>query len=148
MPTPILTGKAAVYGVTGTLAFAGAVVMSTAENKMLGADITDTFDIPELKDGVGNIIGLAAVNRRHEATFDIVPSDTDGSPTLADAKTAIKLPDPLAIVTIAGFGNTLIDGTWNYIGGGKITFSPDGYIKMSLPCRRVGDTPAALQTIG
>lgn len=138
-------GTAAVHTVPGTLAFTGLV---TTQNRMVGASVQDEFAVAELRDGNNNVIGAFASGRVRRATFDIVPYDSNG--VLATAKSNVKLPDPLAVVTIAGFGVDELDGTWNYVGGGSIALSTDGYIRVTLPCAQYdtgNGTPAALAAV-
>ena len=54
----------------------------------------------------------------------------------------IKVPDLGTKVTLAGFGNTLIDGDWNYDGGATHRSSNNGFSEMTLNLVRRGGTPA------
>ena len=135
-------GKAAVHTVAGGLAFTG---LAKTQNRLVGTNVTDEFNVAELRDGLNNVIGAVATSHNRRASFDIVPYDSGGN--LATAKSNVKLPDPLAIVTISDFGVDELDGTWNYVGGGSIALTPDGYIRMTLPCAQYDSgsgTPAAL----
>jgi len=134
-----LKGKIAVFSVTGALSFTGA---AKTTNRLVGSNLTDEFEVSELTDGNDDVIGAAAHRHRHRCTFDVIPYDASGN--IATAKTNVKLPDPLALVTIEDFGIDELDGTWNYAGGGTIALTPEGWIRMTLPCARYGATPAAL----
>lgn len=135
-------GKAAVYSVNGNVEFYGAAM---ATMKLVGAGVTDEFDVAELKDGTGEIIGAGASGRRRKATFEIIPYDASG--VLTTSKLNIKLPEPLAKVTISNFGIDELDGDWNYIGGGQIALSPDGFVRVTLPCAKYESTPAFLSPV-
>lgn len=142
------------YGVDGSLIILGAAStdLSAANNKLTGATVTDNFPVAKITDG-SNTLALAAGERTLSATFTIIPWDGSGT-TIASAKSNIKLPDKLATVKIYGFGIAALDGstngiandatfaTWNYMGGGSITLTPEGYVQVTLPCERYGDTVA------
>lgn len=138
-------GLAAVFGAKGTVAYTG---VSTTQNKKLGTPLDDEFNVVEGKDGAGEVFGVAASGRKHKITIVIVPVDPTSPSSLATAASNIKLPDPLAKVTLAGFGNSLYDGDWNYIGGGKIDETDEGFLKVTLPCGRWGTpTPVAMNAV-
>ena len=59
--------------------------------------------------------------------------DYDAGGNKVTAKANVKLPDLLAVITITDTG-TFFDGTYNYVGGGTVTPSSDGFLKISLPC--------------
>ncbi len=103
---------------------------------MQSVGLTDEFDITELPNASAETIGKVARNSRTSLTIDLFILAPNGTNTDANAKPAIKLPDPLAIVTLAAFGNTLIDGDWNYAGGGSVSYSADGYARVSLTLSR------------
>ena len=133
-------GAVAVHGVDGTLAFSGMLV---TENLMTDAQMTDNFDSGELQNGNSDTVGVAANNRRSEATFTIIPYDSSGA--VATARTKIVLPGKLATITITGFGTTPnqiapLIGKWTYIGGGSIQLSRGGFVSMTLPCKRWGES--------
>lgn len=107
-----LIGTAIVFGTDGrTVAFSG---VATTQNELTGLQFRDAFDKVDVKGGSGRTIARGAANRRQTITIDVTFKSDAGSPTraLADAQTA--LPGMFGIVTLGGFNNALIDGTWNY----------------------------------
>ncbi len=137
-------GAVAVHGVDGRLSFTGVVsAVGTGDNLLTDAQVTDNFDVGELQNGSSDTIGAAANNRRSEATFTIIPYDSDGAVT---ERAKAQFPNKLATVTIEGFGtapNALLPftGKWAYVGGGSMQVSRGGFISMTLPCRRWGACP-------
>lgn len=148
-----LVGKATVYGVPGNLLFksfdGATTVLAAADNKMVGAALTDVTTKGLLKDGTGEVVGVCYNREAHQATFEIIPIDSSTPSSLATAKTKIELPAVGAKVTIAGFGDSTYDGDWHYAGGGSITpgASETDPIKVTLPCERYGTTPAFLTAV-
>ena len=131
-----MTGKFSIFGIDGTLAYTG---VGATFNSVVGIGLKDKFDIAELKDKGNNVISESPTNRRAEVSFDIIIFDPATPGTIATAKSKVVLPYPLAVVTIADMGITYLDGTWNYVGDGEINFTVEGYVKMTLPCRRRGN---------
>ena len=129
------TGRAAVYGLNGAVAYSG--VASPSAQLLQSAELSDEFDKAELKDSTGEIIGLARTNHRRTFTIDFIPVAVPGvgnaTNTLASARGALKVPAPLAQVITSGFDHEDYNGNWVYNGGGKIRFSGEGYCKMTLP---------------
>ncbi len=142
-----MTGKFSIFGIDGNIAYTG---VGATYNNVVGIGLKDKFDVAELKDRTGSVISESSTNRRAEVTFEVIIFDPATPGTLATAKSKVLLPDPLAVVTVADMGITYLDGTWNYVGDGDISFTSEGYLKMSLPCRRRGSnlaTAAALPVI-
>lgn len=125
------------FGVTGKVAYTGVV---TGVNYVTGFEVTDNFQVADLKNGVGRVKGQAATNRSFDAVVKMIPVDENGA--LATAKSNIKWPAPLGVITVTEFGTDTLDGTYNYQGGGKLVTTPEGYIEQQLPCKRHGDTSA------
>lgn len=138
MSTPVLTGKAAVFGLDGTMAYTG---LATTENEPQSIDYTDQFTTATLKDKKGWTKGMAATDRQGQLTITFYPFDPASPSVLATARSKVVLPAMLATVTLASFSVDEIDGTYNYIGGGKIRLSNEGYIAMDLPLSRFGSDP-------
>ena len=128
-------GKVSVQGVSGTVAFTGVLV---GENMLTDSvTVTDSFTVVKLKNGEGKTKGCAATDRKYDATFGIIPYST----TIGAARALVKLPGMLGAVTIAGVG-PCVNGRWSYVGGGTVAATQTGYVKITLPCRRAGGTPA------
>ncbi len=117
--TNVQVGQAAFFGLDGTVSGVASVVFNSAE-------VTDEFDVTELKDGFGNTIGAVSHNGRKSVSFEMVP---------LDGGTA-ALPAQLAAITTSDFALGDLNGTWYYVGGGKISMSNEGFAKFSLPCKR------------
>lgn len=135
-----LVGSAAVFGVNGLLAWTGVLTsMTTAQNVVTGGQFKDQADKAELKNGKNRVIGKAASNRRFSHAAKLIPVDANGN--LATAKTNVKVPDPLGVITISGYGLGEFDGNWNYDCDAEINLTPEGYIEYSMTLTRHGDNP-------
>lgn len=141
----VMTGVVAAYGVDGaTIAFTGSATTVTDPQ---GFGLTDNFDTDEARNSYGYTKTRTGRNRRHNITIRALIQVTAGSPTMALALKAGQFPPMLGTVTLANFDSTdgtLINGTWNYDGGGTINGEAGGYWEMTLPLSRYGDSPAAL----
>ena len=133
------------HGIGGTVAYTG---IATAQNLLVGGSVGDEFNVAELRDGLNNVVGAFASGRKRTCTFEIYIKGSSE----ANAKAIVQLPEPLATVTISGFsvgtGTTpnLLDGDWNYVGGGSVAMSTDGYWKVTLPCARWAQSDGAVPT--
>jgi hypothetical protein len=117
MPS-ILIGTAVVFAMDGrTVAFSG---VTTAQNEPTGLQFRDGFDKVDIRGRDGRTVSRGANNRRQTITVDVLFKSDSGSPTRALADAQTKVPVMFGIVTLAGFNNALIDGSWNYEEG---TFS-------------------------
>lgn len=138
--TPFMAGKAAPFGVIGTVLWTG--FLATV-NKLTKAGLQSGFEVVDALDGVGNIVSTAATKKVHTLSVECLPFDPTNPSSLATAYASIVEPPPLSIVTIANFGNGLYDGNWNYVGGFTSEMVEGQYLKVGMNLRRVGDTPAA-----
>ena len=137
-----LKGKAAVFGLNGDLAYTG---VATPSNQLLsGAEVTHNYAKAELVDPATNeVVGEALSREVLEVSIDFTPVADPAGNTLTNARAALKLPAMNAVVALTAFDDSDYNHTFNYVGGGRISFSPDGYCKMTLPLRRYvagGDT--------
>lgn len=139
----VMTGEAKVYGADGTLAFTGA---ATTTNEAQSLQLSDEFDIAEARNRTGDVKTRSAHNRRHTISVTILWKDGSGTPTQSTAKSNVKFPTMLATVTLASFGNSLVDGDWNYEGGSH-EYTNDGFCTSTLKLSRYGDTPAVLAAV-
>jgi hypothetical protein len=137
-------GKFVVKGVQGNVAYTGvvSVSMSSDNTKLMGASLRNEFGVTEHRDGVSNVFSVTADEPIHRLSIRFVPTATTATPTLANAKANVVLPERLATVTLAGFGNTNIDGAWFYVGG-SIDYSPDSPVELSMELTRYGTDPTA-----
>ena len=94
-----------------TVAFAG---VATTQNELTGLQFRDNFDKADIKGANGRTVTRGATNRRQTITIDILYKSDAGGPTRALADAVTALPAMFGIVTLGGFNNALIDGTWNY----------------------------------
>lgn len=107
-----LIGTAVVFAMDGrTVAFSG---VATTQNELTGLQFRDTFDKADIKGANGRTIARGGTNRRQTITVDVLYKTEAGSPTRALADAVTALPAQFGIVTLGGFNNVLIDGTWNY----------------------------------
>jgi hypothetical protein len=132
MANEVQTGKAVVFGVTGTVSYTG---IGTIELQTGSFD--DRFDLHETRDKQGEVIGLQAWNPLREVTLNFTPvSSATGAGAINDAKLGLALPSPLASVSLTNFAHADLTGTWIYIGGGRIDLSNQTEGTMTLPCRK------------
>jgi hypothetical protein len=151
-----LTGKAANYGIPGTAVVYAAngtsEYLAGSAILLQSGEFTHNFDTNELKDADGDVVGMASNNHRLDVTMDFVPVGGDGNTALI-AKGNVKFPPPLVKVTftalnapdaIAAVGGindmTSVNGDYVYVGGGRISYTNEGYTKMTLPLRRYSDS--------
>lgn len=151
----VKAGRACVFAIDGTITYSGrfvvsgaaaGVAMETTQMDMQSAGFSDQFDVTTLPNSSGEIIGKNARNRTQTLSIDLFILAPAGTNTDAAAKAAIKLPDPLALVTLAGFSNDTFDGTWNYEGPGSVNMAADGYARVSLNLSRVDGAALAIIT--
>ena len=147
-------GHAAVYAIDGTIAYTGkafvdasTVALSSANAEPQSVSFGHEFQTIEVKSRAGKTVGMASLNESQTVQVTIIVHAGAGG-TYATAKNAVKLPAPLALVTLAGFDGTgaSLDGTYNYVGGGSISLTSEGYHSISLQLKRfegVALTPAA-----
>jgi len=132
-----LLGRAAVFGAGGTLTWSG--IAATTEFQHQGNDLTDEVDVATLEDPDNDVISVATSKPRRTVTFDIIPTATSGAGnTLANAKTAMTLPAIGTVVTTSAFSSPDLNTTWNYLGGGKVGETKEGWGKLTLPLTRYG----------
>jgi hypothetical protein len=125
-------GKAVVFGLDGSITYTG---IGTLE--LQSGSLEHRFELYENKNKEGEVQGAVAFNPTLEFTLDFLPvSAGTGAGALASAKTGLKLPTPLAKVTLSGFAHADLNTDYVYVGGGKIAFDQANPAKMSLPIRR------------
>lgn len=134
MPVTVY-GRATIYGVGGTVLFAGQASHTILEPTKVS--VKDNTEVKKAKDGTGKTFALAAVDPTDALTVDVIPTagTGTGNNTLDNAKAAVAKPGIFAKVTLDGFGIEWLDGDWNYMGGGSADLADD-FVKMSLPCER------------
>ena len=127
-----LSGKFAVYGMDGTLAFTGLVKT---------ANIVKTFSLGRSTRSArleknGHIVGGAEDIAVLQMTASFTPYSSDATPTLAEAKALVVLPPILGDITIDDFDITDADGTWTSVGTVTVNPREDGYLEMSVTGER------------
>lgn len=144
----VMTGVVAAYGIDGaTLAFTGSAATDTDPQ---GFGLTDEFTIDEARNSYGYTKTRTARDRKHKLTVRALVQWADGSPTMTGALKKGKFPTMLGVVTLENFDRTdgtLINGAWNYEGGGTIKGEAGGYWEVTLPISSNGDRPAALTAV-
>lgn len=147
MPTPILTGRIAVFGVNGSVTITGTGLLASTDILNQSMSLKRTTQRAVAKDGNGKVISRAHYGGESKLTVRFIPHDPADPGNLANLKAKIKMPDPGALVTIAGSESPDIDGTWNFTGDGGIDPNQEDYLEMVLELDRVGETgnaPASL----
>jgi hypothetical protein len=125
-----LEGKAAVYGIDGTLAFTG---LLSSVNILKGISLTESYQRANLVSH-GHIIGGASEQGTRAIAWTIVPYDPSGTSTLANAKLNVAIPAQLGAITIAGClhaSASIIDGTWSNFGDVSVNMNEAGYLEIS-----------------
>lgn len=132
-----LTGRAAVYGLDGALTFSA--IAADAALMLSGANYTEDADVKnKLTDpSSGEIVGLQFGQKKSSITVDMIPVAKIGSTqSTSNANTAAALPSIGSVVTLSSMKNSQQDGSYMYMGGGSISYTPDGFAKMTLPLER------------
>lgn len=111
-----ILGRFTVWGTPGTVEWSG---FATTDNALKSASITDNLSVADARDGEGYIFGSRVRRDTQTLTVKLIPHS---GATLAAAKALLAYPGPGAVVTLAGFGDSLVDGTWNYIGGAQVSY--------------------------
>ncbi|MEK9752256.1 MAG: hypothetical protein VW338_03465 [Rhodospirillaceae bacterium] len=124
-----LSGTATVFGADGTVTWTGV----TATVKPVGTNYIDEHDIAELRDGDNDVIALAATNPRKTVEIELIITGA----LLATAK-AVALPTILASVTLSSMKVDAYNGSYNYVGGGRISTTPEGFARVSIIARQYG----------
>lgn len=136
-----LAGKVAVFGADGNVVYTG--ILAT-QNLIQGFQLTDNFITQRLRDGNGQTVGLGSTDRDHALSISFILVAADTSRASAEALLAAPFPPMLALVNVTGSDAAILNGDWNYVGGGSLSLTSDQYHLMTLPVIRVGSTPAAL----
>lgn len=152
-----LYAKARVTGIDGTVTY-GIVATGTAH--LTGLDFTHSWDEdPLISPATGEPIGMSTRKEMLEASVEFIPisSNTGATSTQVEAKKAVVLPPKYGVVTISnvpigsagGTGindvaNALLGSTttYNYVSGGKVTFTPEGDAKITMTLRKYIGTGA------
>ncbi len=129
-----LHGRAMLHGTDGSITWAS--VTANTDRELQSIRGTHDADVKRVKDRTGKTMTLAAVDPSEGVTFDFIPVASTAANTLANAKAAVEVPGFLEKITIDDFGIDLLDGDWNYMGGGTWEITNEDNIKMTLPCRR------------
>lgn len=126
-----LLKKFVVWGNPGQISFSG---FTAADAKLKSLSLADGVRVADAEDANGYIFASNVKRRDQTITLTFIPFDSSTPGALATAKANIKVPEPGAVVTLSGYDNALIDGDWNYIGGGTLDFPEDD----SQPIRITG----------
>lgn len=129
-------GRAVVGGVPGAVTWASMGANSSVVQQSLDAAHNWTENI--IRDpSSGKPLGIFVTDEAIDLTIDVIPAaDGVGGNTKADAVGALSFPSPYTVVTLSGFDNTDINGTFLYIGGGTQSYTADGVVRWRLPLKR------------
>lgn len=138
-------GLVTVFGANMGPNAAGLTALGIASADMISAALNNTFTDTEQPNSEGNTSGVVASNIRDDITLTFYP--VPASPQVALGFQGIKLPPLGTVITLerttptgglAAPANVPsgILGTYNYIGGGKMDFTNNGLMTMTLPLRR------------
>lgn len=131
----VVHGRATLHGADGDITWA-AITAGTVKEPQ-SADYDHNFEQVEAKDANGETDGIVAFNDKEMLTITVLPKAGSGADnTLVKAAAAPELPGKLAVVTLSNFPISVLNGTWNYAGGGKISTSNTGLVSMTLPLQR------------
>jgi len=93
----------------------------------------DEFKLDMVRDGDNEVTTLIASGKLYHARLEFTPRAAIGTNTIANARTSLAPPSPLAAVVLANFpwvtANTL---KWAYTGGWGIAFVNDGVATYEL----------------
>ena len=136
----------------GIITVFGADMEGSAGNKttlgitsfnMISAGMTNSFTVTEKENSEGNTVGAVASDVRDDMmlTFYPVPAQTEAGfkgITLPPILTVITLSQmtPSGGLSVSGYIPTSVLGTYNYVGGGRMDFTQNGLMTMTLPLRR------------
>lgn len=136
-------GNVTVFGANGDVAFTG-----VASADMVSMAFSDNFTATEQANSEGNVSGVVASDQRYDFSLTFYPIPSAQSD--AGFK-AIDLPGILNTVAVTQKTATVASGNlpsqvvrnFHYAGGGRMDFTNNGLMTMTLPLRRwAGLTPA------
>lgn len=125
----VLTGRAAIFGIDGTLAYTG---VATTRAQIASIGVTHEENMAFIQASNGDTIGAASSNQRQSIQIEFTPTAAPGDQTYTGAITAMVKPTPLAVVALSGFGNSELDGNWNFGGNWSSNLTADGYVRCSM----------------
>jgi len=126
-------GRYVVRGIAGTVAYTALVA---ANNKVNSLTYKKSFGVTEHRDGMGSVYAVTAGEPVEEIQVTLTPiAPSTGTPTIADAQSKVVVPDPLGVVTIAGFPGGIASGDYTYVDG-DIRLSTDGTPEIQCVIRK------------
>lgn len=137
-----LKGLATVHGISGAVTYSAIAANGALE--IQSAQVTDQADIRERLDKNGEFRGAAVRNRRKEITITCLATVSTGS-SYADAKKAIRVPDPMTVVDLSAFEEASgagINGSYVYKSGGQVDYGDD-WARLTLPLVKYDHETAA-----
>lgn len=146
-----LYGRAGIYGVSGSLLFAGQVV-GVQDYVLKDGLFSKPFQFQPLTDSHNEIIGGAVSQKSIAFQLDVIPiGGTSSNNTVAKAKLALDaVPSSVVVIQLLGTDMASMSGSFNYLGGATAKLTSDGYGVISLPAIRYTATvsdPATLATV-
>lgn len=132
----ISTGRAAIYGTSGTLSYTG-VASANLSQITESVNSSGSAVIEELRDGDNELIGQGWSDKRETITISFTPIAAAASNTIANAHRASALPQCPGVVTLSSFkesATNTINGTWIYDApeSASVRFTAKGKAVMSL----------------
>jgi hypothetical protein len=132
-----LTGKVAVFGITGSITLTGTGLLGPTEMLRQSASLSSSATPVDLEDDLGTPVSRAYTKRQRTVEITVNPFDPANPGNLATHKAKLKLPVEGSVVTLADFDSPDINGTWNFESG-TINPTKSGYLQMTFRLSRVG----------
>ena len=128
MPDTFL-GVVTAHDMDGTTSWTGKAAGVT--DNMQSANLTETADVGEVKNGANTVISVNISNSQRECTIEAIPTHA------TDASTVV-LPAVGTVLTLAGLSPATINGDWNVASGASFATDngPDGATKMTIPLKQ------------
>lgn len=140
----VQTGVAVIYGMVGTDGLT-TTVSGFATFIKESADFTNDIKMDEIRDEDNDLVGMVSSGETFEATIMFTPKST----TKALVAAGLTMPVVGATVTLGNFPDSvatpIINGSWLYAGGWKLSFKKDGIATYEFKIKR-GSFTAAIHT--
>lgn len=132
MPSIVGIGRYVVKGIHGTVEYTG--LLSTS-NKVSDLSYSKQFGVSEHRDGQSSVFSVTADEPVEEISVTFTPIAPILTATIAGAKAALVVPDPLGVVTVASTPGGITAGAYSYISG-SIRMSTDNTAVIDMVIRK------------